>query len=67
MTQLTTPSRNVWCALALIALLSCAGSHAAKAHSRTVKPAHSSPRSQVRQQQRPAIPEPKPLVGELMA
>ena len=69
MTHLTTSNRslNVWCTLALIALVGCAGAHAAKTHARTVKPAHSSPRSEAKRGQKPANPEPKPLVGELMA
>jgi hypothetical protein len=69
MTHLTTPnrSRNVCGTLALIALAGCAGAHAAKTHTRTVKPAHSSTQSQAKPEQKPANPEPKPLVGELMA
>ena len=67
MTHLTTPSRtrNAWCSLALIALVGCAGAHAAKAHTRTMKPTHSSPRPEAKPA--PANPELKPLVGELMA
>jgi glucose/arabinose dehydrogenase len=69
MTRLTTPSRsrNVCRALALIALVGCAGAHASKAHTRTMKPAHHSTQSEPKPVQKPANPEPKPVVGELMA
>jgi len=53
--------------LIAIALGGCVGAHAAKAHSRTIKPAHSAPRSDTAPRPVPEGPETKPLVGELMA
>jgi hypothetical protein len=58
--------RYVCSILVVIALAGCAGAHAAKAHTRTVKPAHSSPQYYSPPRQVPAVPEVKPLVGELM-
>ena len=57
------PSQYACCTLIVIALAGCAGAHAAKSHTRVMKPTHSSPRSHTA----PAAKEPKPLVGELMA
>jgi hypothetical protein len=60
-------SRNVCRTLAVIALVGCAGTHAAKVHARTVRPAHGASRLDSAPHQIPSVPEPKPLVGELMA
>gem|GEM_PF-3261841 len=58
--------RACWILL-VFALAGCGGAHAAKAYARTVKPAHSSPRSYSAPDSVPTVPETKPLVGELMA
>jgi len=69
MTDLKTFTRSciAFCTLAVIALTGCAGAHAAKGHARTVRPAHSPMRPDSARHQTPAVAEPKPLVGELMA
>ena len=69
MTDLKTFRRscNACCIFAIIALAGCARAHAVKAHARTVRPAHGAVQSDSAPHQIPAVPEPKPLVGELMA
>lgn len=59
--------RNACCTIAMISLTGCVGAHAAKVHARTVRPPHSAVGSDSARHQTPAVPEPKPLVGELMA
>ena len=70
MTCLTTLRRssNICWTLFVIGLAGCAGAHAAKAHARSIGPAHESHRSQSAPRRTPAAREEvKPLVGELMA
>lgn len=65
--KLSKGLRNACCIIAIISLTGCVGAHAAKVHARTVKPPHSAVGSDSARHPTPPVPEPKPLVGELMA
>jgi hypothetical protein len=68
MTNLRTARRlrTVCCTIIAAALTACAGAHATKVHARTMRPAHGAVRSITAPRNIPAVPEVKPLVGELM-
>jgi hypothetical protein len=59
--------RTACCTVVAAAFAACAGAHASKAHARSVGPAHGAVRSNAAPRKIPAVPEVKPLVGELMA
>ena len=65
--KLSKGLRNACSIIAIISLTGCVGVHAAKIHARTVKPPHSAVGSDSTRHRTPAVPEPKPLMGELMA